>query len=136
MRPSIQGRCVTRYDEIVATAATADELTARIAAAMVDTLLTEAPFHRLWYDLRSQSLFDDAFRAEVREIDAGLEDMIWRIVTRYADLEGRPLTVSSAEAYALFDGLFQQALLKHLCGESQAAPALAASVEHLLPRLL
>jgi AcrR family transcriptional regulator len=129
-------QCVTRYDEIVATAGTSDELATGIGAAMVDTLQNEAPFHRLWYDLRSQSLFDDAYRTDVLEIDAGLESMIWRIVTRYAELVDRPPAVSSAQAYALFDGLFQQALLKHLCGEPEAAPALAASVEHVMPLLL
>ena len=37
--------------------------------------------HRLWYDLRAQSLFEESFRADVAEIDASLERMIWRIVS-------------------------------------------------------
>jgi AcrR family transcriptional regulator len=131
-----KAQCVTRYDEIVDSAASADELSARIAEAMVATLRNEAPFHRLWYDLRSQSLFDGAYRADVLEIDAGLEDMIWRIVTRYGDLVGHAPAVSSGQAYALFDGLFQQALLKHICGEADAPANLAASVEQIMPRLI
>ena len=42
--------------------------------------------------------------------------MIWRIVTRHAELRGALLTVTSPEAYAMFDGLFQYALLRHLTG--------------------
>ena len=30
---------------------------------------TDAPMHRLWYDLRNQSLFEESFRADVLEID-------------------------------------------------------------------
>ncbi len=74
--------------------------------------------HRLWYDLRSQALFEPSLRADVIELDGKLEHMIFRIVTRYAELAGVTLAVSSPVAYALFDGLFQQALLHHLAGDA------------------
>ena len=40
---------------------------------MAATLVEEATLHRLWYDLRNQSLFDDSYRVDVtgREPDAG-----------------------------------------------------------------
>ena len=53
---------------------------------MAATLQAEAKMHRLWYDLRAQALFEDSFRADVREIDAQLEDMIDRVVSRYSEL--------------------------------------------------
>ena len=50
--------------------------------------------HRLWYDLRNQSLFEASFRGDVLEIDDSLEQMIWRIVTRFAELAEAPPAVS------------------------------------------
>src|SRR5215210_7047797 len=52
-------QCVTRYDEVVVTSENAEELLERFAARLVETMTTEAPLHRLWYDLRTQSLFED-----------------------------------------------------------------------------
>jgi len=92
--------------------------------------------HRLWYDLRNQSLFEESFRADVLEIDQSLQRMIWRIVGQYAELTGAPLTVSSSVAYAIFDGLFQQALLRQLAGQSDAGRQLQESVESIIDLLL
>src|SRR6202046_4015119 len=81
-----KAECVTRYDAIVTTATAADELRAGFGAAMAGTLRDDVTVHRLWYDLRNQSLFEEKFRADVTEIDHSLERMIWRIVSRYAEL--------------------------------------------------
>ncbi|MCO1654125.1 TetR/AcrR family transcriptional regulator [Pseudonocardia humida] len=124
--------CVQRYDEVVAAARTGEELSAGFAEAMAGTLVADARMHRLWYDLRSQSLFEPAFRDDVREIDAILEDMITRVVGRYAELvDGVPALPFTA-AYACFDGLFQQALLRHLSGVEPAPARLHDDVERLL----
>ncbi|ANN18928.1 TetR family transcriptional regulator [Amycolatopsis orientalis] len=127
--------CVTRYDRIAETAKTADELKLAFGAAMAATLCEDAPLHRLWYDLRNQSLFEKVFRADVLAIDETLERMIWRIVSRYAELRGRPLDLAPSTVYALFDGLFQQGLLKHLAGREDAARCLRHSVEQVLERI-
>jgi AcrR family transcriptional regulator len=128
--------CVQRYDTIVTGAESPDGLAHGFADGLVATLLEEAPFHRLWYDLRSQALFEESFRADVLEIDATLQRMIERVTERYAELAGRPLATSSPMTYALFDGMFQQALLQHLSGSPAAGPDLRANVVQLLPRLL
>ena len=47
--------------------------------------------HRLWYDLRAQALFESAFRDDVTAIDKSLEDMVWRIMSRYAGLGGKQI---------------------------------------------
>src|SRR5690349_19324253 len=107
-----KAECVTRYDDIVAVAGSAEELAAAFADALRTTLVDEAAMHRLWYDLRSQGLFEDALRADVLDIDAALERMIWNVVSRYATLRGGAVTMPSARAYALFDGLFEQALVR------------------------
>jgi len=127
-----KAECVTRYDSIVATAGSAAELRQGFGAAMAATLREDATMHRLWYDLRNQSLFDEAFRADVHEIDQSLERMIWRIASKFAELAATPLTVTPAVAYALFDGLFQHALIGHLAGNAGAAADLAENVQRLL----
>src|ERR1700722_5736577 len=116
-----KAECVRRYDAIVATAATAEELRAGVGAAMAATLRDDLLMHRLWYDLRNQSLFDETFRGDVLELDESLERMIWRIVSRHAELAGQPPAVSPRLAYALADSVFQHALLAHLAGDATAA---------------
>jgi AcrR family transcriptional regulator len=127
--------CVTRYDQIVATAQTADELKREFAAGLAKTMTEDAAMHRLWYDLRTQSLFEQSFQADVAEIDQSLERMIWRIVSQFAELAGSPPAVSPEVAYAIFDGLFQQSLLKHLSGDSDAARDLQERAEYLMGKL-
>jgi AcrR family transcriptional regulator len=129
-------QCATRYDEVVATATTAPELAAGFLDKLAETLVEEAPLHRLWYDLRNQSMFEPAFREDVADIDLLLERMIWRVVTRYAELSGLSPQIGSPTMYAVFDGLFQQALLRQLAGEPSAAADLRAAVTEALPHLV
>lgn len=131
-----KAQCVTRYDQIVATASTPKQLADGFTETLGATLSDEAYMHRLWYDLRAQSLFEESFRADVAEIDSSLERMIWRIASRYAELVGTTVTVSSPVMYALFDGLFQQALLRFLSGDPAAIPDLKARIREVLPRVI
>jgi len=110
--------CVTRYDEVVATSTTAEQLRSGFVAMFFDTLGQDATLHRLWYDLRNQSLFDASFRADVLEIDGHREDMVWRVVSRYAELVGGTVAVSPTMIYVTLDGIFQRALLNHLAGNA------------------
>ena len=84
-----KAKCVTRYDEVVTSAQSRAELTEGFLAKLAATLENEARMHRLWYDLRSQAMFEPAFRKDVLEIDKSLEAMIWRVASRYAELEGK-----------------------------------------------
>jgi AcrR family transcriptional regulator len=131
-----KAECVTRYDSIVASADSAAELSRGFGAAMAATLREDATMHRLWYDLRNQSLFDETFRADVLEIDQSLERMIWRIVSKYAELSETPLAMTPSLAYALMDGLFQHALLSHFSGDTSAASDLDEHVQHVLQAVL
>ena len=131
-----KAQCVTRYDEVVATSSSASELAAGFLDKLSETLVEEAALHRLWYDLRGQSMFEESFRADVAEIDLSLERMIWRVLSRYAELAGVPLDLTPPTAYAVFDGLFLQALLRQLAGDPGAARDLRASVTAVIGRLV
>jgi AcrR family transcriptional regulator len=131
-----KAECVRRYDAIAATATSAGELKTAFGMVMAGTLRDEAKMHRLWYDLRNQSLFETAYRADVAEIDQSLQQMIWQIVSRYAELAGVAVVVSRSTAYAAYDGLFQHALSRYLAGNLAAADALAEDVQTMLDLLV
>ena len=127
--------CAQRYEGLVAESSTPDELAEACGNGLAATLADAPLMHRLWYDLRSQSLFEVAFRDDVAEIDSLLQDMIWSLVRAYASLTGREPTCSPSTAYAMFDGLFYQALQRHLAGAETALDDLRQSCRELLPRL-
>jgi TetR/AcrR family transcriptional regulator, transcriptional repressor of bet genes len=131
-----KARCVTRYDSVVSDSTTADELLDAFAAKLAETIRDEAPMHRLWYDLRTQSMFEDQLRDAVTLIDKTLEDMIWRVVTRYATLAGRRPRLEPPVAYGVLDGLFQQALLAYVGGHTEVLATLAGQVRAVLPLTL
>jgi AcrR family transcriptional regulator len=130
-----KAKCVTRYDGVVATATSRKALLDGFCAKLEETLTQEAKMHRLWYDLRSRAFYEEAFRADIDAIDKSLENMVWRIASRYAELASKPIAVSKVALYALFDGLFQRHLLLFLAGDQQAASRLTAEIRVLLPKI-
>ena len=130
-----KARCVTRYDAVVRDSASADDLIEAFAAKLAQTIRDEAPMHRLWYDLRTQSMFEEPLREAITEIDGTLEAMIWRVVDRYATLSAARPSVSPAAAYGMLDGLFQQALLAYTAAGDAALEGLATQIRTVLPLL-
>jgi AcrR family transcriptional regulator len=126
--------CVTRYDEIVEQSTTAHELTERLAEALVSTMVEDLSMHRLWYDLRAQAMFEIALAPTVSDLDAQLEAMIWRVVVRHAELAGTEPALDRTTTYALFDGIFENALMRHLAGDPLAASRLRHGAIELMPR--
>jgi AcrR family transcriptional regulator len=131
-----KARCVKRYDRITIEATTYDELMEGFSAGLAATVREEAHLHRLWYDLRAQALFEPAFRADILEIDKSLEAMIWRIMSRLHELAGALQKMSPPLLYALFDGVFQHCLLKHLSGDAMAIAEMQTSVRLLIREIL
>ncbi|HEY4569546.1 MAG TPA: TetR/AcrR family transcriptional regulator [Kribbella sp.] len=129
-------KCARRYDEVVETATTAEELASGFLGKMTQTLVEETPMHKLWYDLRAQSMFEEQLRPDVESIDKLLEEMIWRILTRYADLTQSTPTVDAPTAYALVDGLFEQAVVGYAANPEKVPDLLADRILQVLPRLV
>lgn len=127
---------MTRYDEVVARATGAGQLRDEFVEMFFGTLAEDAAMHRLWYDLRNQSLFDESFRADVLEIDGHREAMVWRVITRYAELRHTELTGSPAVAYTLLDGIFHRALLHHLTGMNENVAQLRAELSKVMDYLV
>ncbi|WP_293696596.1 TetR/AcrR family transcriptional regulator [uncultured Agrococcus sp.] len=127
-----KSECARRYDPIVESAQTGAELADRFGEEMSATLRDEADLHRLWYDLRNQALFDTGFRDTIISIDALLRDMVWSVVTRYAELEGRAPETDAVSAYAMFDGIFLNALIAYLRGDTGAVERIRVASVRLL----
>lgn len=127
-----KSECARRYDPILETAATADELIARFGHEISATLRDEANLHRLWYDLRNQALFEDGFLDTIRAIDELLTDMVWSVVARHAELRGGTPTIDRDTAYALFDGLFLNCLIAYLRGDGTALEHIRTRAGNLL----
>ncbi|MGH1564280.1 TetR/AcrR family transcriptional regulator [Mumia sp. DW29H23] len=124
--------CVKHYDAILESATTPGELRDGFADAMVMTLQDETTLHRMWYDLRNQSMYTTELVGVIKEIDLLLEQMIWRVVSRYAELADSPSRMSSPVAYALYDGLFLRALIDFLAGDLGALDTLRRECARLL----
>lgn len=122
--------CVGRYDAVTAEAGDYAQLLERFCDKLAETLREETAMHRLWYDLRSQAMFETALRADVQAIDKSLEGMIWRVLSRFAELSGSPVRVSSDVAYAMLDGVFQHALQKFVSGDEGAQGQALADLRH------
>jgi len=129
-------KCSRRYDEVVETAASGDELVTGFLAKLTQTLVEETPMHKLWYDLRAQSMFEEQLRPDVEAIDQLLEAMIWRILSRYGDLTGTTPSVDAPTAYALVDGLFEQAVVGYAANPEKAPDLLTNRVLQVLPKLV
>ena len=131
-----KARCVTRYDSVVADSTTADGLLDAFAARLAETIREEAPMHRLWYDLRTQSMFDDQLRDAVTVIDKTLEEMIWRVVSRYAELAGRPADSSPRSLTACSTGCSSRRFWPTSAGTPRCSTALAGQVRAVMPLML
>jgi len=128
--------CVRRYDHVLADSTTPVEMLTRFADELVASLVNDADLHRLWYDVRTQSMFDERLQEVSIEIDGWLEDMIWRIVSRYAVLAGAEPALPANVLYAIFDGLFQQSLIAYSLGRQDVLDELRARVQALLPTMV
>lgn len=107
-------------NQLVATATGLESLKRDFIRYFVATVSLDSESHRLWYDIRSQAMFDSQFRPLVAELDQSLCDMIAGIAARIQDFIGRPLAFSPNHAYWILDGMFQHYLLAHIEGTKNA----------------
>jgi len=91
------------------------EVMEAVTSAFAWAIEHNAHKHRLWYDIRSQALFEEAFRPVVREIEDNLIAMVVRFLTQL----GRPVEHGQT-AYFLLDGLFRVHLQSALEGNARA----------------
>lgn len=107
-----------------------DEVKEAVTSAFAWAIEHDANKHRLWYDIRSQALFEEAFRPVVREIEENLVAMVVRFLTEL----GRP-DDNGQTMYFLLDGLFRTHLQAALEGDTQAPEKLKRAAYAVLDSL-
>ncbi len=118
---------VTRTNEIFAQATDPETIVDGFTELFVQSVSDDAETHRLWYDIRSQALFDEGFHSVVFEIEAALIEMIGRLMESL----GLPVE-KKTDAYYLLDSCFRVHLQKKLAGH----PDVDASFRTELHRIL
>jgi AcrR family transcriptional regulator len=129
-------RCITRYSQATASAVSYDELLESFLEGLGDSIRHDGAMHRLWFDLRTQSLFESDYRAEVVDLDKNIEDMIWLIVSRLFELAGVPNNATPAATYAMIDGLFLVALFRHFSGDADAIAEMQTGLRLMLTQFI
>lgn len=71
--------------------------------ALVTSIIDDEMTHRLWYDIRTQAMFDERFRPVVSEI----EGKLIRVVEAAFRKAGHAVPADIELSYALLDGVFR-----------------------------
>lgn len=132
--------CVTAYkttftsllQEAVGQAVGREAVMDALAGALATTIVEDAFTHRLWYDLRSQALFDPVFRPAVEDIERTLIDIFAMAATR----AGKADEVDAALGYAVLDGVFRYQMQNQVTGTPRDEESLAMEMRAVLEKLL
>ena len=121
----------TEFVEVMRSWLTPDEppelLQKRFVEGLVGTIREDAPVHRLWYDIRSQALFDPRFNEPVQAIEESLIDAVAAALERCGDP-----SKDGTLAYLALDGAFRYALAGFLHGDEGALDGLRAQAHAIL----
>jgi len=95
----------------------------RFIGVLAVAVRDHASLHRLWYDIRSQSLFEPVFDPVVDEIEADLIDLVAKLL----QANGRDPALA-LPTYTQVDGLFQHYLRRQLRGHEHAVAELQTAL--------
>ncbi len=101
--------CVTRYKEdfisqldgVMEQAVTPEQAEQLFHNLLVHTIVTDAATHRLWFDIRTQSLFDEVFLPTVTDLEIALIEVVQRVANKMQ------LQADAEVLYALVNGMFR-----------------------------
>jgi AcrR family transcriptional regulator len=125
------GFCVRRYkagfvaqmDTIVQTSDGPEKLAELFIKGLALSIRRDAETHRLWYDVRSQAMFDPAFEEVVAEIEDAMIALVVRLLDRLAQPTDQALSV-----YLMLDASFRFYLQRFLAGDKDAPSEFEAQV--------
>lgn len=106
---------VAELDAVLSNRAAGESVAQAFAIGLCESIRREAETHRLWYDIRSQALFDPDFREVVEEIEEQLVALVSRVFRQI----GLPEETALSGYFAL-DGAFRYYLQMHLSGGKDA----------------
>lgn len=94
---------VHKFIEALETARGRDQVIEAFSEALVSSIVDDDMTHRLWYDIRTQAMFDETFRPVVAEI----EEQLIGIVRSAFEKAGHTTPQQIEIYYALLDGAFR-----------------------------
>lgn len=134
--------CLERYaetrrayvEEVLRSDRSASSLRTAAGTLLANLLRDDADTFTLWYDIRSQAMFEPALRAAVDQIEADRRAGFFAILARYAELSGSTPSLAPEVHYAYGDGIMQQTLLRLRRGDESATDWARTELMALLDR--
>lgn len=127
---------INNFNALIANATDIDVLINDFVAYSVQSVAENNLTHRLWYDIKSQCLFEDEFKGSVAEIDTLLADMVNNLVIRAEKFTGKQAQLSGQRTYWMLDGFFQYFLRAFLSGDNKALENYRQEIKSFLDWLL
>lgn len=100
--------------------------------ALVVSIIDDEMTHRLWYDIRTQAMFDEAFRPAV----ASIEGKLINIVRQAFKKAGHPVPENVDLYYALLDGAFRYLMQGQIGADRKSREELLQTFRGLLAQFL
>ncbi|GGA07227.1 TetR/AcrR family transcriptional regulator [Neptunicoccus cionae] len=138
-RTDLISYCVRRYkadfitdmNSILFADVDVDKLVDHFIRGLALSIRQEAETHRLWYDIRSQAMFDPVFKKVVDSIESDLTKLVADLLKRLN------IPVEQAEPlYLVLDATFRFHLQKYLCGDHNAPEKFEKQTVALLSKLV
>ena len=100
--------------------------------ALVTSIVDDEATHRLWYDIRSQAMFDPMFRETVLKIENSLIDVVRSAFEKAGHDELDDIEIR----YALLDGVFRYIMQGQITGKRRSRAEISAIFRGLLEQFL
>ncbi len=121
---------IERLSQLIVPGDSADATFARFTQSMVNEIEKDAILHRLWYDMRVQSLYSDDLRPTVDQFETTFIQFSDAFLTIVG---GKNLT--GEEVYRLFDGLFFNGVRDVIHGDPDARQKFLDGMDHFYRRI-
>lgn len=125
---------VSSLTTMIDDAATLEELLRTTICRLAGVVEEAGHTHRLWYDLRTQALFDPVFRPVADEIEAHLIALCERFLQKMHEVSGLELALDAESLYLTIDGLIRYYMQQHLSGSEGAGDRMAERLFEIFKR--
>ncbi len=125
---------VSNLTTMIDDATTLEELLRTTVCTLAGVVEEAGHTHRLWYDLRTQALFDPVFRSVADEIEAHLITLCERFLNKVQAVSGLELVLDAESLYLMIDGLIRYHMQQHLSGNEGAGDRMAERLFEIFKR--